>query len=68
LRQHGGNNNNTWENYTPDGVKIPDGQIYGKDFNPPTLLLTDFSTWNLVQYPAYLQKQLPGFKKTARRV
>ena len=39
--KRGGNNNNPWENYTPDGVKIPDGQIYGKDFNPPILMLTD---------------------------
>lgn len=23
-----------WENYTPEGLQIPKGKIYGKDFNP----------------------------------
>lgn len=30
----GGSDNNPWENYTPDGIKIPKGKIYGKDFFP----------------------------------
>ena len=32
--KRGGSANNPWENYTPEGIKIPDGSIYGKDFNP----------------------------------
>lgn len=59
----GGNNNNPWENYTPDGVKIPDGQIYGKDFNPAVMMFTDPSTFPATQHPAYLQKQYQQYKQ-----
>ncbi|WP_162852816.1 RHS repeat domain-containing protein [Dinghuibacter silviterrae] len=53
----GGSPNNGWENYTPDGVKIPDGQIYGKDFNPPMLMYIDPTTFPPQEYPVYLQKE-----------
>ena len=46
-----GNDNTPWENYTPDG------QIYGKDFNPAVIMKTDFSTFPAAQYPKYLEKQ-----------
>jgi hypothetical protein len=59
----GGNPNNPWENYTPDGTKIPDGQIYGKDFNPAVFMFTDPSTFPATQYPAYLNKQYQQYKQ-----
>ncbi|WP_290711374.1 RHS repeat-associated core domain-containing protein [Flavihumibacter sp. CACIAM 22H1] len=61
--KRGGNDNNPWENWTPDGIQIPDGKIYGKDFNPAVLMFTDPSTFPATQYPAYLQKQHQQFKK-----
>jgi RHS repeat-associated protein len=61
--KRGGSPNNKWENWTPDGIQIPDGQIYGKDFNPPVLMFTDISTFPATQYPAYLQKQYQSLKK-----
>ena len=59
----GGNQNNPWENYTPDGIKIPEGQIYGKDFNPIILMNTDFSTFPATRYPNYLKKQYEDYKR-----
>ncbi len=41
-----GNENNPWENWTPDGIQIPDGKIYGKDFNPA---INPFSTEYLLE-------------------
>lgn len=52
-----------WENYTPDGQQIPDGSIYGKDFNPSVLMFTDPFAFPPAQYPAYLQKQYQQSKK-----
>lgn len=52
-----------WENYTPDGIKIPKGQIYGKDFNPAILMFTDLSSFPVTQYPAYLQRQYQSIKQ-----
>ncbi len=61
--KRGGNDNNSWENYTPDGLKIPEGKIYGKDFNPTPLILIDISTYPKIEYPAYLHKQYQNLKK-----
>jgi RHS repeat-associated protein len=61
--KRGGSPNNKWENWTPDGTQIPDGQIYGKDFNPAVMMFTDFSTFPPTQYPAYLQKQYQNLRK-----
>jgi RHS repeat-associated protein len=54
--KRGGNTNNPWENYTPDGIKIPDGKIYGKDFNPA--FVNPFSNEQLIQLlKEHYQKQ-----------
>jgi RHS repeat-associated protein len=44
--KRGGSANNPWENYTPDGIKIPDGSTYGVDFNP---VVNPFSNETLMQ-------------------
>lgn len=58
----GGSDNNEWQNWTPDGIRIPEGQIYGKDFNPPSIMLMDMSTFPMKEYPAYLKKQYDVMK------
>ena len=62
--------NNEGENYTPDGIKIPDGSIYGKDFNPVVLpLISNFNKQVIMpalkqyyQQQEY-QKKLNQYKK-----
>lgn len=61
--KRGGNVNNEWENFTPDGVQIPKGKIYGKDFNPAVLISTDIFTYPSTQYPTYLEKQYQQSKQ-----
>jgi RHS repeat-associated protein len=61
--KRGGSPNNNWENWTPDGIEIPKGQIYGKDFNPAIMIFTDPSAFPSTQYPAYLQKQYQQYKQ-----
>ena len=55
--KRGGNPNNGWENWTPDGIRIPKGKIYGKDFNPAVIMDVDLSEIPAIQYPKYLKKQ-----------
>jgi hypothetical protein len=63
--KRGGNNKNSWENYTPDGIKIPDGKIYGKDFNPVMILIPDFDskTGRITMVPLYLWNKYQDYKK-----
>ena len=63
LKKGGNAGKNPWENYTPDGVKIPEGKIYGKDFNPAVIIEMDFSTFPATQFPSYLKKQYEQYKK-----
>jgi RHS repeat-associated protein len=73
--KRGGSPNNPWENYTPDGTKIPDGQIYGKDFNPlliptkPHPLDTKEVTKRLLELGAKIkyQQQLNQYKKDLKK-
>lgn len=57
----GGSDNNPWENYTPDGLNIPDGQIYGKDFNPALIMRTDFNPFK-IEVPAFLWDKYMEYK------
>ena len=51
----GGNENNPWKNYTPDGIEIPKGSIYGNDFNPA---VNPFSNETIMQQlKEYSEKQ-----------
>ena len=51
----GGNPNTPWENYTPDGVKIPEGKILGKDFFPS---VSPLSLEGLIRMMNWRAKQL----------
>jgi hypothetical protein len=53
----GGNENNPWENYTPDGLVIPKGSIYGKDFNPKIIILPT------VEVPASYKPLIEKYRK-----
>ncbi|MFT4023319.1 MAG: hypothetical protein QM664_06000 [Flavihumibacter sp.] len=60
--KRGGSKNNPWENWTPDGIQIPDGKIYGKDFNPA--ILNPFSNESLMK----LLKQYGEQKEYERKL
>jgi hypothetical protein len=70
----GGSENNPWENFTPDGIKIPKGKIYGKDFNPISLqmIIKQKAMESLQQYlkdqyerdKEKYQEDLKKYKKT----
>jgi transposase len=57
----GGNGHSRMYEVTNEGKKIPDGKIYGKDFNPSINIVIDFSninsSGNFVQVPNYLAKK-----------